>query len=113
MLILSVIIPMYNVEQYIKKCLDSVLNQNFEIGYRIEVIIVDDGSTDNSYFIANEYAKKCSNIILLKQKNSGQSITRNRAMSIAKGKYIFFVIVMILLIKIVYQNLLIFVKKIN
>ena len=81
---------MYNVEQYIKKCLDSVLNQNFEIGYRIEVIIVDDGSTDNSYFIANEYAKKCSNIILLKQKNSGQSITRNRAMSIAKGKYIFF-----------------------
>lgn len=90
MLILSVIIPMYNVEQYIKECLDSIFNQNFEDRYQIEVIVVDDGSTDNSYSIVNKYAKKYSNIILLKQKNSGQSMARNRAMSIAKGKYIFF-----------------------
>ena len=86
-MLVSVIVPVYNTEKYLLDCVQSILQQTYT---ELECILVDDGSTDNSYFIANEYAKKCSNIILLKQKNSGQSITRNRAMSIAKGKYIFF-----------------------
>lgn len=90
MIILSVIIPMYNVEEYIKMCLNSLLNQNFKCDDKIEIIVVDDGSIDNSWSIVNEFVKKYHNIVLLKQKNSGQSVARNKAITIAKGKYIFF-----------------------
>lgn len=79
----SIIIPVYNAEKYIRKCLDSIKNQTFK---DYEVIIVNDGSTDNSLNILKEYNYKVIN-----QKNSGPSIARNKAIKEAKGEYILFV----------------------
>lgn len=84
----SVIIPVYNSEKYLKRCLDSVVNQTLE---NFEIIIVNDGSSDNSLNILNEYKQKYSQIILLNQNNKGQAVARNRALDIAKGEYISFV----------------------
>ena len=84
---ISIIIPMYNVENYIAECLDSILNQNIK---EIEVIIIDDGSTDNSNNIAQEYCDKYPFFIMYKQKNSGQSIARNLGIKKARGEYLFF-----------------------
>jgi len=83
---ISVIIPVYNVEKYLKKCLDSVINQTFN---DIEIICVDDGSSDSSSEILQEYAKKDSRIIVLTQSNSGVSIARNNGLKKATGKYIY------------------------
>ncbi|MDR0912708.1 MAG: glycosyltransferase [Methanobrevibacter sp.] len=84
----SVIIPVYNSEQYLRKCLDSVVNQILK---HIEIICVNDGSTDNSLNILEEYAKWDNRIKILNQENQGQSIARNNGMRIAKGEYIGFV----------------------
>ena len=84
----SVIVPVYNVEDYLRKCLDSLVNQRLE---GMEIIIVNDGSTDNSEKIINEYAKKYSNIKTFKKKNSGLSDTRNFGIKHATGEYITFV----------------------
>ena len=83
----SVIIPIYNSEKYISECLDSVLNQTFK---DIEIICIDDGSTDKSFDILNRYNIKEKRITLLTQKNLGQSVARNKALEIAKGEYIYF-----------------------
>ena len=72
---ISVIIPVYNVEKYLRICLESILNQNFK-GY--EIILINDGSTDNSLNICREYEKKYSNIIVINEENSGPSAARNR-----------------------------------
>ncbi len=85
---ISVIVPVYNVEKYLKRCLDSLINQTLK---DIEIICVNDGSTDNSLSILDEYAKKDSRIIILNQKNAGLSAARNSGMEIAKGEYIGFV----------------------
>lgn len=85
----SVIIPIYNVEKYLRKCLDSILGQTLG-AERMEVICVDDGSTDASLAILNEYAARHANLIVEKQENSGPSIARNRGLKIAKGDYILF-----------------------
>ena len=85
----SVIIPVYNVEQYLKQCLDSVVNQTFK---DIEIIIVNDCSPDNSLQIINEYQQKDSRIVLVDLKeNVGLGFSRNEGMKVAKGKYITFV----------------------
>lgn len=81
----SVIIPVYNVEQYLRQCLDSIINQTLQ---DIELICVDDGSTDNSYTILQEYACQDNRIIVLQQRNSGAGIARNTGMKVAKGKYL-------------------------
>lgn len=86
--LLSIIIPVYNGEKYIEKCLDSVLSQTYS---NIEVIIINDGSTDNSYQILQEYAKKDNRIFLLNQENAGSSLTRNTGIKYSKGEYITFV----------------------
>lgn len=78
----SIIIPVYNVEAYIKKCLDSVVNQTYK---DYEVIIINDGSTDHSMEIAKDYHFK-----IINQENKGQSAARNRGMKQAKGEYIVF-----------------------
>lgn len=86
--LVSIIIPVYNTEEYLNKCLDSVLNQTYK---NIEIIIIDDESTDNSYEILQKYQKEDKRIILLRQKNSGQGVARNKGIEIAKGEYICFV----------------------
>lgn len=84
----SIIIPVYNTGIYLKECLESVVQQELR---DIEIIIVDDGSTDNSSAIIKEYQSQNHNIVLIKQKNRGQSVARNHALKIAKGEYIGFV----------------------
>lgn len=87
---LSIIIPIYNVELWIGRCLDSCLNQGLpEAEY--EIICVDDGSKDGSMDIVEQCAQKHSNIVMLHQANAGQSAARNHAMRVARGKYVWFV----------------------
>ena len=86
--IISFIIPVYNVENYIKECVDSILNQ---IDSRMEMILVDDGSKDNSGLICDEFAKHFSNIRVVHQNNAGHSSARNLGLSLATGKYVAFV----------------------
>ena len=85
--IVSVILPVYNVDKYLRECLDSILNQSFK---DIEVICVDDGSQDNSLNILKEYADKDNRIVILQQLNQGAGVARNYGMSIARGKYLSF-----------------------
>ncbi len=84
----SVIIPVYNVEKYLKRCLDSVITQTYE---NLEIICVDDGSTDRSLEILRFYEKKDSRVIVVTQSNQGPAAARNRGLNIATGKYISFV----------------------
>lgn len=87
--LVTIIIPVYNAERYIKKCLDSVLAQTFD---NYEVICIDDGSKDNSYSILQIYQKSFpEKIRIYKQENAGVAETRNRGIEYSKGKYIFFV----------------------
>ena len=87
-IILSIIIPVYNVELYLKECLDSILVHQ-KISHKIEVIAVNDGSTDGSREILNEY-KKQYDLILFDQENKGLSCARNSGIKMAKGKYLLF-----------------------
>ena len=83
---ISVIFPVYNVEYYIEEALDSLVNQT--IFEDIEVIIVDDESTDKSRYIINKYALDYDNIHILREKNGGVSAARNYGLTVAKGEYI-------------------------
>lgn len=85
--LISIIIPIYNVEKYLEKCINSVLEQTYG---NIEVILVDDGSPDNCGKICDEYKKKDSRIIVIHKKNGGLSDARNKGIDIANGKYIYF-----------------------
>ena len=85
--ILSVIVPVYNVASYLREGLDSLINQELK---DIEIICVNDGSTDNSLDILKEYKKKYNNIVILSQENGGVSNARNKGLSIAKGTYVTF-----------------------
>lgn len=84
---LSVIVPVYNVEPYLSEALDSVINQTYK---DMEIICVNDGSTDNSPSILNEYAKKDSRIKIINQENQGLSEARNVGMRASVGSYIYF-----------------------
>ncbi|MBQ8492382.1 MAG: glycosyltransferase family 2 protein [Acidaminococcaceae bacterium] len=83
----SIIIPVYNVEPFLRKCLDSVINQTYE---NIEILIVDDGSTDQSGKICNDYSVD-SRVTVFHQVNGGLSAARNTALNHANGEYLFFV----------------------
>ena len=85
---ISIIIPVYNVEKYLHECLDSIINQTFK---DLEIICVDDGSTDKSSEILEEYEQKDKRFTVISQPNKGVSAARNRGMQQAKGKYIMFV----------------------
>lgn len=87
---LSIVIPVYNVEKYIEKCLNSCVNQDLSKD-DYEIIVVNDGSPDNSLSIVNEIAKAHSNIIIIDQKNQGLSGARNNGLKQAKGDYVWFV----------------------
>lgn len=86
--LISIIVPVYNGEKYIKQCLMSIVNQTYK---NIEIIVIDDGSTDCSKNIIKKIMKKDSRILLIEQKNKGVSNSRNKALDIAKGEYIIFV----------------------
>ena len=85
---ISVIIPVYNVESYLKQCLDSICNQSFK---DIEIICVNDGSTDSSLSILEEYASRDSRIDIISQPNRGLASARNTGFAKAEGKYIYFI----------------------
>jgi glycosyltransferase involved in cell wall biosynthesis len=87
---LSIIIPVFNTEKYLQKCLSSVLAQDIPAN-EYEIIVVNDGSTDNSQKIIDDFKQSNNNIRVLCQTNSGQSAARNKALNIAKGEYIWFV----------------------
>ena len=85
---ISIIVPVYNVENYVSDCITSLLKQTYE---NTEIILVDDGSLDNSGKICDEYAKKDARIKVIHQKNAGVSAARNRGIEAATGDYIGFV----------------------
>lgn len=87
MVAISIVIPVYNIEKYLKECLDSLVNQTFK---DFEVICVNDGSKDRSLDILNEYAKKDSRFIVVTQENGGSGSARNNGLSRARGKYVQF-----------------------
>ena len=87
----SVIIPVYNVEQFLQRCLESVLKQVDLSIYDFEVIIVNDGSEDDSLSIAQTYAGRFENIRIINQSNRGLSAARNAGLAMAKGEYVWFV----------------------
>lgn len=84
----SFIVPVYNTEKYLKKCLDSLVNQTYK---DFEIIVVNDGSTDKSSSIISKYQKKYKNIIVIDKENEGLSMARNRGVQKSSGKYIIFV----------------------
>ncbi|MBR3177415.1 glycosyltransferase [Candidatus Saccharibacteria bacterium] len=83
--LVSIIIPAYNIDEYLSACLDSALSQDFS---NYEIVVIDDGSTDNTPKISDEYAKKYENVITIHQKNSGLSSARNTGIKRAKGEYV-------------------------
>ena len=88
--VLSIIIPLYNCEKYIKQCLDTIFRQEMNES-EFEVIVIDDGSKDSGYSLASEYAKRYQNIIVMKQENQGVACARNNALEKATGDYVTFV----------------------
>lgn len=86
--LISIIIPVYNVSKYLRRCVDSVLNQSYR---NIEIILVDDGSTDDSGAICDEYAKKEESVIVIHQHNQGLGPARNAGLNVIHGKYVGFV----------------------
>ncbi|HBI00735.1 glycosyltransferase, partial [uncultured Flavobacterium sp.] len=88
MIKISVVIPVYNAENHLAECLDSVLNQSLS---DIEVICIDDGSEDDSLTILKQYAETDFRLKILSQANQGVSVARNAGLEVAKGKYVSFV----------------------
>ncbi|MBR4316077.1 MAG: glycosyltransferase, partial [Alphaproteobacteria bacterium] len=85
---ISIIVPVYNVQKYLDKCLKSIISQTLT---DIEIILVDDGSTDSSGLICDKYAKKDKRIKVVHQKNARQGAARNAGIKLATGDYIGFV----------------------
>ena len=86
---ISIVVPVYNTEQYLDECLQSILKQT--IVENIELICVNDGSSDSSLDILNMYKTKFPNMIIIDQKNAGSAIARNNGLQIANGEYVYFV----------------------
>ncbi len=84
----SIIVPVFNVEKYLKRCLDSLINQTLK---DVEIICINDGSTDNSTFILQDYKRRDKRITVINKKHEGLSIARNVGIEFAKGEYIGFV----------------------
>lgn len=86
--LISIIVPIYNVEKYIYRSVDSILNQTYK---NLEIILVDDGSLDKSNFICDEYALKDSRVKVIHKQNAGLGFARNSGLDIAAGKYVTFI----------------------
>ena len=87
-ILVSIIIPVYNTGEYLYRCIDSVINQSLK---EIEIILIDDGSTDNSGIICDKYKEKDNRVHVIHKINEGVSIARNKGISLAKGNYVGFV----------------------
>lgn len=85
---ISIIVPIYNVEKYLTQCINSVLRQSYQ---NLKIILVNDGSTDNSSKICDDYAQKDSRIVVIHKGNGGLSDARNAGIKIATGEYIYFI----------------------
>ena len=88
MIKISVVVAIYNVEKYLEKCIQSIIFQTYK---NIEIILVNDGSTDNSLNICKKYKSEDSRIIIINQENQGVSVARNNGIDRASGEYILFV----------------------
>lgn len=86
--LVSIIVPVYNVEHYIKRCVDSLRGQTLQ---NIEIILVDDGSKDNSGSLCDELAQQNPRIHVIHKQNAGQGLARNDGLNIAKGRYVLFI----------------------
>ena len=86
--LISIIVPVFNVEKYLQKCIDSILAQDY---FNFELILVDDGSRDSSSGICDEYARRDSRVRVIHQKNAGVSAARNTGLDTAHGEWIAFV----------------------
>lgn len=86
--LISIIVPIYNVEKYLSKCIDSIINQTYQ---NIEIILVDDGSPDNCSQICDDYAERDKRIVVVHKKNGGLSDARNYGLDVCKGEYITFI----------------------
>lgn len=106
--LISVIVPVYNSESYIHKCVDSIINQTYK---KMEIILVDDGSTDESPQICDEYAKKDDRIKVIHKNNGGQSSARNLGLDVCHGEYIGFVDSDDWVSPYMYENLLSLIKN--
>lgn len=85
---ISIVVPIYKVEKYLRRCIESLINQDYP---DIEIILVDDGSPDNCGTICNEYAQKDTRIKVIHQQNGGLSAARNTGIDVARGEYLMFV----------------------
>ena len=85
---ISVVVPVYNTEKYLSRCLESIINQTYK---NLEIICINDGSADNSQNILNKYAQLDRRIVIINQKNSGLSAVRNVGIESASGEYLTFV----------------------
>ena len=85
---ISIIVPVYKVERYLPRCVESIINQTYRC---FELILVDDGSPDNCGVLCDEYAEKYDYIKVIHQSNQGLSAARNNAVPISKGEYITFI----------------------
>lgn len=86
--LISIIVPIYKVEPYLRRCIDSVVNQSYT---NLEIILVDDGSPDNCPKICDEYAAKDNRIVVIHKENGGLSDARNAGLNICKGEYVYFI----------------------
>ncbi|MDR1895902.1 MAG: glycosyltransferase [Prevotellaceae bacterium] len=87
---LSIIVPVYNVERFLAECIDCLVDQDIDFA-DYEIILINDGSTDSSLIIANEYMTRFPNIVVYTNENNGQSYTRNYGISKSKGEFIYFI----------------------
>ena len=86
--LVSILVPVFNVEAYLKQCLDSIINQTYD---NLQIVLIDDGSTDESWTIMQEYAEKDNRIEIYQQSNNGVAVTRNHLLEKVKGDYVLFV----------------------
>ena len=86
--LISIIVPVYNVEKYVAECIESIIKQTYQ---NLEILLIDDGSTDNSGKICDKYAEKDKRIKIIHKENGGVSSARNLGLDLAQGEYIAFI----------------------